>query len=210
MAINYRSKTFQLSEYLQDSKNKSFFTAFTTFAFVIIMALFGIIPAYSSLGSQIKDNELRDEAKQNLEKKLDDLKKLFDEQKQNESLVNYLFQVFPDNPTQENVIELLENLGKKDGIFIKSFGFSENQGDSNILKNLKLSSSVKYQRVNVIAEGTQSGIVNFVKEIETLRRIVNIENLTINRKTGVELTQSQANLDFKLNIQADYFYFEKN
>ena len=210
MAINYQSKTFRLAEYLKDSKNKSLFTAFVTFAFVIIMVVFGIIPAYSSLGSQIKDNESRDEMIQKLEKKLDDLKQLFDEQKQKESLVNYFSQVFPDNPSQENVINLLENIGKSDGIYIKSMTFSETSNSNNALKKLNLDPSLKYQGVNIIAEGTQAGIVSFIEKIETLRRIVNIENLTINRKSGVELTQSQPTLDFKLNIQANYFYFERN
>lgn len=202
--ITFKSTSQRLNELLENKKNRTYFVAFVTFFFVFVMAIFGIIPAYNSAITQGEENVKRDELIQKLNTKLATSKKLNDELNTNEEIIEYFDKVFPNESIQENVIILINKLGKINNVAISSMSFADLTQDQILY--LQASDRIKAESTSIALEGNQENISNFVNALEKSRRIFDVQSVSVSRKADQSVQEFGGN-DFIATIQAYYFYF---
>ncbi len=204
---NYRSITERVNELLSTSKNKSYFVAAVTVIFVVVMALAGILPAFSAFGFQAEENSRRIELIGKLEKKLSVSKKLVQEQGAKGDLVAFFAKVFPNEPGQDLIIEDVNDLTKKHGIFLQNISFSGYIAE--VAFKAKYDQRVKFQTASLIIQGDLQKIQDLVKDVEGSRRIFHIKTLVVSRKTGADLVNSPKDREYSATILFEYYYYDR-
>jgi len=200
----------KLNEIFKTTQSKTYFIAFMTFLFVLILVLFGILPAYSAFIFQSNENVRRDDLIAKLDKKLTISKDLTTEYTTKGAIISYLNQIFPSESTQDNIIQTITASVNKDSAFLQSISFVRNnlQDPSDTLIP-NLSPKVQKQQISVLAQGTQANLLILINDLETSGRIFNIKSVSLSRKTEQEIASSVLKGDYKVILQMYYYYYDK-
>lgn len=206
MPQRYSSVNKRLNDLLSTSQNKSYFVGAITVVFIVIMAMVGIIPAYSAFTFQNEENGKRDLVIEKLNKKLTISQGLSKEYDAKIDVVNYFKQTFPDNPDQKGIITLLNNIATTNNSFVKKISFNKNS--STTFVQLSYDEQIKSQQVSLTVEGSKSALLNIVKDIESSRRILNIANLAFDKINQNAIDQNTVyHGDYTLTLQLDYYFY---
>ncbi|MBE2280412.1 MAG: hypothetical protein IAE91_08480 [Ignavibacteriaceae bacterium] len=206
MPPRYRNVNKRLNEVLSTSQNKSYFVGAVTVVFIVIMAMVGIIPAYSAFTFQNEENGKRDIVIEKLSNKLRISQALSKEYDQKTGLVNYFDYTFPDSAEQEEIVTLLNDIVTTNNSFLQKITFSKNPTPNFVQSGYE--AEIKSQQVNITSEGSQSSLLNIVRDIESSRRIFNISTLTLDRKPQDIIDQGGAvNGEYTLNLQLEYYFY---
>jgi Tfp pilus assembly protein PilO len=208
MAESQQSISDKLNQYLETSQNKSYFLILVTVVFVIVMTVFGIIPAYSAFISQGVENEKRQSAIEKLSKKLEDLKSLTQESNQKEKLVNYFNYVFPERPEQEVVLKELVDISNSAGVNLQEFTFNEVSNISKDFGNNNIDPNVNALLINARLEGTQSSLTTFMSNLEQSDRIYTLRSVNIVRKPISEILNSNTENHYRLLLVLNVYYYQ--
>lgn len=201
-----RSTTQRLNELLSTSQNKSYFVAAVTVLFTVIMALVGIIPAYSAFSFQNEENERRDILIEKLEKKLKTSQSLSTEYNNKGDLVEYFSEVFPSEPNQANIVDVVEEIAVSNSSRLLRLTFNKNPSPSFTQKSFE--QQIQSQQVNATIEGSQIALLNVIKDVENSRRNLNINSMSLSRKNVEELTQEDVGFEYTITLQMEYYYFD--
>lgn len=212
MALEAQSKRNiqqQLNVLLATSKNKSYFVGAVTVLFVVFMALFGILPSYSAFTAQGEKNAQKQEAIDKLDTKRTVLDNLVVQQKEKANIFNIFNTIFPEQPEQVAVLKEVEELAIRHNIILLTSAYSEARTNVDVVRKFQTPKQVKAQTLNLLLDGSRSDLNNFISDLEKDIRILDVKNATISRKVGKELEESDPAKEYKLNLQLDYFYFDK-
>lgn len=204
-----RNVQAQLNELLATSKNKSYFVGAITVLFVILMVLLGILPSYTAFTTQGEVNVRRQDVIDKLEKKRTTLENLVRQETEKKNLFNKFNAIFPDEPVQVAVLNEIEALAVKEKNLLLNSSFTEARTNADVTRKFSTSKQVKAQTLTVLMEGDRQSLVNFVRDVEMNLRVLDIKNMVISRKVGTELEEAAPDRQYKLNIQLDYFYYDK-
>lgn len=197
----------KLNEYLQTAQHRSYFIAFVTLVFIFIMVVFGILPAYSAFLLQGVENQKRADAIEKLKKKRDDLQKLTLESQQKEDILAYFDFVFPKTPDQDEILNQMIQLADRSFIFLKNINFQENNQLQREFQPLALDPAVQSLSLSILAEGSQQTLNSFIGELENQRKIYNIKNFIITRKSSQDIQRTTPDKYYDLNLQLNIYYF---
>ncbi len=201
--------TTRLDKYFEDTKRRSYFVAAATTIFVLIIFLFGVRPAVSSVLKQNKANKVRDEAIDALELKLNTLRSLVQESEQDKDLISYFNQLFPENSSdQDYVLGELVDLVQGSNLKIVSLNFVEESNFSTVQIDFGAAPQVKSLAVSVSIDGQYGDIINFLKEMETSRRVYHLNTISITKKIQQDGQDSILDLPLRLSLEMDLFYWE--
>jgi Tfp pilus assembly protein PilO len=208
MPQRYRNVNKRLNELLATSQNKSYFVGAVTVIFIVIMAMVGIIPAYSAFTFQNEENGKRDILIEKLKTKLATSQALSKEYDNKIDLVEYFAKSFPNNADQQGIVELINSMVNENSSFLDKITFNRNPTPAFL--QLGLDAQIKSQQVSITVQGSQSSLLNIVKQIEQSRRILNIASITIDRKPQEQIDeQGVQNGEYVLNAQLEYYFFDK-
>ena len=202
VTTNYRER---LNKILATSKRKSYFVAAVTVLFAVAMFLLGILPSYSSLTLQAKENEKKDEVLNMMQTKLTTLKNLTAESEQKKDLVAFFSSAFPDSSSQEDVLNSILAFANSNKLYLSSVSFSDARRDKPLSVDFSVNDQIKSQVLSLFVEGKRDNILKFINDIEQSRRIFNIKSAIIVRKTGLELSANPER-DHKLDLQVEIYY----
>lgn len=205
----YTDVTTKLNTYLQTPQHRSYFIIFVTLIFIIVMVIFGILPAYTAFTIQGAENEKRQEAITRLDSKLTTLKKLTGESQNKADIIKYFETIFPALPDQETILNELITIGNETSVYLAGLGFKENKELKNEFSRLDipLSSNVRSLTLEVTMEGSQQTLNNFINNIEEKRRIYNIKSLNIIRKSDQQLIRTSPDKYYTLVMSVNIYYF---
>lgn len=211
MAV-YSDATTKLNNYLQTSQHRSYFLIFITLLFVIVMVIFGILPAYSSFTLQGAENAKRQEAITQLQTKLDALKNLTRESQADPKLIEYFHKIFPSSPDQDNILNEIIEIANKNAVYLVDLKYDENKELSKEFANLliPLTPNVESLTLSLTIEGSQQTLINYIRDIEAKSRIYNIKNLNIVRKGEIELLQTTPDKYYTLLMNVNIYFYNEN
>lgn len=207
MAKNRSSK---LNELLENGKSRSLFATAVTALFVVILAVVGIVPAYSSIGLQVEENKERDIAIQKLQKKLSDLQALTKESQDKKTLLDFFNSIFPKQLDQQALNSAIVTLSEKNGVYVSSLTFSRDVDLTNFALQSGIGENVKAVNIILVMEGAKDSLVKFANDIEVSRLLMHVSNLSLTRKSDVEVASSANGLDYFSTMQLYFFYFDSN
>lgn len=205
MKIELNTYKRKVDSALSTSKNKSFAIATITIAFVLLMAFAGIIPSLSSLGVQIEANGKRDDLISKLERKLTTLKNLTREYNQKSTVVNYFNQVFPGELFQEQLITAMDELCTKNNLQLDNITFLNTEFDQATLQEIT-SKQVALSRFSITGQGSREDVLKLLGDLDNKRRIMNVKNLIVTRKTGSELVSDPTFKEYRFSMQVEIYY----
>lgn len=197
----------QLSKFLEDSKNRSYFVAFVTFGFLALFVLFGIIPVYSSILGQIEENNKIERTTQQAQKKLADFQRMNQELENNADAISYFKDIFPEENEQVDIAAYLETIANQHNLTIVSINF---KGDTAIQVNPRViprvSENVERHNVGIVIEGSREDGLQFLRSLENSRRIIDITNLVFSN----EIFENQTDVTYALVIDFTYYVWNPN
>lgn len=207
MPPGYRNVNKRLNDLLSTSQSKSYFVGAVTVVFIVIMAMVGILPAYSAFTFQNEENAKRDEVIAKLTTKLQISQTLSKEYDSKIDVVNYFKEIFPDNPDQNGIITLLNDIALSNSSFLSKLSFNKNP--SVLFAQSGYEEQIKSQQVSITVEGSQSALQNIVNDIESSGRMLNILNFTLDRKTAEDIATQDgiSHGEYVLNVQMEYYYY---
>lgn len=209
MFRSFSNISAKLDEILSTSQRKTYFIAFATVVFVIVVTLAGILPAFSTLTFQGEENARRQDGINKIKAKLEDAKKLSTEYNQNPNLVNYFNLIFPNNIDQQYLITKINDLVNQNNSYLSSINFSG--GPSSTFQKLEISKEVDSLTLSIFIEGNLTDLQNILKAFEESRRIFNLTSLFFENK-DIERQQQEAfeRGNAILNLQAEVYFFKSN
>lgn len=202
------SPKIDINRYLQNSKNKSYFVIAITVIFIVLVILVGILPAYSAVVSQSRENSKRSKVLDQLEAKITALRNLSTEFSSKKDIIGIFHESFPESdPRQELVVTDITDYIKKNNLYLESIAFSEPERSISLTTEFEVASQVDSQIVAVNLEGSRENILNFIRNLENSRRIYNLEGFVLTRKVGEELDSSKIRFDFKATMRFEIYYW---
>ena len=196
----------RLNDLLATSQNKSYFVGAITVVFIVIMAMVGILPAYSAFTFQNEENAKRDLVIEKLTTKLRISQGLSKEYDSKISIVNYFKEIFPNTPNQDGIITLLNDIATSNSSYLSKLSFNKNP--SVAFTQAGYEEQIKSQQVSITVDGSQSALQNIINDIENSRRMLNILSFTLDRKTQEDLAvEAVFRGEYVLNVQMEYYYF---
>jgi len=207
MPQRYRNVNKRLNDLLATSQNKSYFVGAITVVFIVIMAMVGILPAYSAFTFQNEENGKRDLVITKLSNKLGISQGLSKEYDSKKDVVSYFEEIFPKQPSQNSIIDLVNSISVSNSSFLSKISFNKNP--SVAFTQLGYEEQIKSQQVNISVEGSQSALQNIINDIEESRRILNILTFTLDRKSQEEIDSNGGvtHGEYVLNVQIEYYYY---
>lgn len=199
------SITTKINEYLATSKEKSYFITAVTVIFTLIVLVFGIRPAVTAAVRQYNDNQLRDDAIEQLETKISSLESLVAQQNQARETINYLNFVLPRENRQDYFIDTVFEIADSEFVTISNITFEDNEEFSPAQAGILTDPSIVGQEVSISLTGSLENIISFAEEIESSRRPMLINTMNINPIVIDENTTNER-LTFSSNIILVYFY----
>lgn len=198
---------FDINRYLQTSKQKSYFVVLVTIALVILVAIVGILPAYSAILFQIRENQKRDEGVAQLNQVVEQYKNFLRLEEELNVEIDQFNSVFPvDISPQENVIEEITQMAQSANLEVSSVSFSDTSRDISLQIEFLVGALVSYQSVSISLDGSRESILEFIQELETSKRIYNIVNTRINRKDQLDQSSIVEGRDYSATIQAEFYW----
>jgi len=196
----------RLNDLLATSQNKSYFVGAITVVFIVIMAMVGILPAYSAFTFQNEENAKRDLVIEKLTTKLRISQGLSKEYDSKISIVNYFKEIFPNTPNQDGIITLLNDIATSNSSNLSKLSFNKNP--SVAFTQAGYEEQIKSQQVSITVDGSQSALQNIINDIENSRRMLNILSFTLDRKTQEDLAvEAVFRGEYVLNVQMEYYHF---
>lgn len=204
--------TQRLNKYLETSQHRSYFLIFATVAFVFVMVVFGILPAFSAFSLQGAENEKRQIAIDQLNRKLSDLRTLTQQSQEKEDIIEYFNQIFP-NATNEEILFLETILiANNNGVYLSDMTFKESTTYRTDLQNrgIVLDNKVKAIDIALKVEGSQQTLNNFIANLERKRRIYNIQDFNLNRKPDQDIVLTTPDRYYILTLNINVYYYDVN
>lgn len=201
--INWQAKINQL---LNNKRSKSYINTFATVLFILFMSLAGIIPAISSLTNQYTENEKRVVLINDLNTKLDGLKKLLGESESKSDLLNYFDSIFPEDINQDDIVKLILNLSRESSVDIESFSFEELSNNDRVTIGTLLGDNVKAIKLNLTGNGGQTAVLDFLRRIESSALILDIKQMFVDKI----IDNNSLNVTYTFNISTFYFYYSRD
>ncbi len=203
--INWQERINQM---LSTGQKKSYFTVGMTILFVVVMSIIGVIPALSSLGSQAEDNAKRDAIIEKLDTKLASLKTLTISQDSQTDLIDYFNNIMPDDYSQDDYINLIISLAKKDDVKVAYMNFERDNLDLNIKTSVLVGERVIPQYLSVSVSGDRTATLKFMGDVESSARILNINNFVLNRVPEYNSAGVNIGTTYNLTIKLIIYYFK--
>lgn len=202
----------KLNKYLETAQHRSYFLIFATVAFVFVMVVFGILPAFSAFSLQGSENEKRQIAIDQLNKKLSDLRTLTQQSQEKEDLVEYFNSIFPNATNEESLLLEIILTANSNGVYLSDLTFKESTTYRTDLQNrgVVLDNKVKALDLALKVEGSQQTLNNFISNLERKRRIYNIQDFNLNRKPDQEIVLTTPDRYYVLNLNINVYYYDVN
>lgn len=208
--IDKKTTSKEVSDFFDSIQNRSFLVGGITFFFILLFLIFGIIPAYSEVFTQLELNRKIDEVIVEAETKVQSLSFLTSELNSNQNIVNYLNSIFPIGLEQETPIIMLLDLANRFNVNISSLNFVESP-DNNFDFNSNGPNTVVIQ-FNMLGE--KDDVLDFVQELENSRMIFSINNISFSRLQNERNSEdeeiSRLVDPFSTNMSVTIFYWDTN
>lgn len=201
-----QNNRFDLSQYLQTSQRKSYFIGVVTVAFIAIVVLAGILPAYSAIALQSSENEKRDEGIDQLEQLVGQYQNFIAEEEAEANVLRQFNTSFPEEDYQDRVIEDMSDFTQRADVDLQSISFSDIQREVDLTVDFEVRPIVDYQQVNIRVVGSRQGLLELIDQIERSRTIYNIVSTSITRLQGIQGVDIIEGRDFRANIVIEYYW----
>lgn len=207
MPPRYRSASKKLNDLLSTSQNKSYFVGAITVLFIVLMTMVVILPAYSAFTFQSEENGKRNQLIEKLTKKLDISKKLTQEYDAKTKMVNYFKEVMPESAMQDTIMDLMNKTIESNSATLISITFNKNP--TPVFTQSGFDTTYKAQQISLTIKGSQSSLLNIVRDVEDSRRIFNIIDLTLDRvvQEDANFTETVNDGEYTLNLHIEYYFF---
>lgn len=203
-----KSNRFDINQYLQTSRQRSYFVVSITVGLLVLVVIVGILPAYSAIVNQRRENRKRDEGIAQLEDVITQYQSFISLEETLENEISLFNEVFPsNNAPQEDVILDVINIGSVFNIEITSISFSDAVREVSLQTDFLVSPQVESQRVSITISGTRDDILSYVQALEDSRRIYNIINVVVSKNQGEVVTDFNQEVDdFNATISAEFYW----
>ncbi len=205
----YKKSRFDLDQYLVDSKNRAYFVGLVTVVSVVAIIVGGVMPAYSAVINQNKENENRDIAQSLLTSKLEVLKKMIEEESVETEEISLLEKSFPDFAPQDDVIREVTAISQNLNVKLNSISFSKSSRDAPTFVELQLDQRIQSQEISLALDGKLETLQSFIQNLESSKRIYNIRNIVFQRKSLDDLTFAQ-DFEYKMTMKVEFFWWDNS
>ncbi len=200
MALELQNK--QLQSILSTQQGKTYTVFGVTLFVVVVMFFLAIRPSWVSITNKLSENETKSEYIAQAEDKLSTLKTLGDSYERRRPDINYLNTYLPETPEESFVLYNLTRMAIYKNLrmsFVK-VGKTDYVEDEKLAEvpNTDILSENKF---TITLEGNIDALEEYVKELENLGRIFNIESISY----SILETEDQTDL-WQMTAQG-YVYF---
>lgn len=200
-----RFRSERLRFFINTSQGKSYTVVFATSLLVLVLVMFAIFPAFSSILTQFTENTERTLAQAAIEDKNATIRQLLASEQQNRAITVALDKSLPRKLNQDLVISDLIALSKSSGAKIQSIRFgSVEEVRKDLIEFPLFGSQLEAKVINIVMEGSRAQLEVYLVQVEQFRRVFNIRNLSITQSVGTN-GQVNANSPFLLAIQAEVY-----
>ncbi|MCS7317798.1 MAG: hypothetical protein NZZ41_05775 [Candidatus Dojkabacteria bacterium] len=184
--MSSRSRILQLIDLIRKKENSNVVQVLGILVLGLVLLSLVTVPTLSSLGKNIRENQLRQELIKKQEKKIQDLQNLENKLQIQKNYIDYFEQSFPDvtNFNQEVILEFLLNRIKANQIKLLYLNFSEisqNNTSSNTNFITGLNSKVNSINFSLNLTGEKQNILNFLSDLQKNTRIYKVDSFTIKK-----------------------------
>lgn len=201
----YQPSSPKFQKILQDKKNQSLawlsLTIFTV-CFFLIVAIKPTLVTIAKLNKEIKDLAL---ANQNLQKKINAIVEAQNEFAKYSDELFLLDQAVPDSSDFPRLAYFLEQANSTEGLELKSLSLDkigQTVGSSNSTSSS--SSELKSLTFSISSSGDYLKLVNFLKDLESSRRILKLTSTSFNQTKNEKDQTSTYELSVILSGQSPF------
>ena len=110
------------------------------------------------------------------------------------------------------ILNELMDMSDNSNVYLKELNFKENKELKKDfpITDIQLPENLKAQLISIKFEGSQSTINRFLKELEEKRRIYNVRNIGITRKSDQEIVTLDQSRYYDLVINLNIYYFDES
>lgn len=198
---SYSTYLAKVSKFYDKKEVKIYTNLILTLVTISFFALFAIKPTISTIASLAKEIKDQEEVAEKLDQKIKSLQLAKKEYNANKSKLYLINEALPLNPETALFLGQIEILAQENHLELSSVQTEGLAIKGESIKNEKKIVSKKANpsfNTQLILTGEYPQIESFLKAINNLRRIVSIENISINKSKK----DSTATLSFKLETEA--------
>lgn len=199
----------KVNKYLEDNRSKSLFVGSMTLLFLIIFALFGVLPGLQSLFSRVEENSKIDVQTQKAQRAIADFQKMQSERQSNSILIEKIQDILPSNLAQTEVLLEINQIIENTGSYLQSVNFSPDVPVTTINIDYGLLDQINNSTVNISGESSNEGISRFVNALENSKRVFSIDFVNIIKKSPEAVARDGFGREYSVNIQLRYFYWSE-
>lgn len=204
MAPRFSNPTLQ--KLLTTAKGKSYTVSVVTVGLIIILLLVGVFPVVSSVFFQVSENQNKQQALTEIAEKSNTLTSLVQQEQTKRAVSLALDEYLPDGIGQEGVYTTINEIVGQTGVELASISFSDIEKRRSLRKEFKVGKTIAAKVLKISVRGSRSQLEKFITQLESARRIINILNLSEYKVDDPGVYSG----DYRLEIQAEVYYWEKN
>lgn len=181
-----------IREYSEKPALRAYLEIFLTLTAISLFGIFAIRPTVKTIGLLLKEIKAKESTLKTMNEKINNLKIAKDLYTREEDKIKLIDEAVPKQPKPDNLALQVEELAKKDSVFINNLTIENTQilGSSNAEDDQSLT-------LTLGISGSYSNLTQFANDIEDLRRPIKFDGITISSasvKEGKTLFMTLKNL----------------
>lgn len=158
-----------------------------TFLTISFFAVFAIRPTVNTIATLIANIKTQKEIEAKLNEKITNLKKAQIVFAQENARLALLDQAYPQGPQPDLLAGQIERLTAQDNLKLETFNVGKTPLDGKIAKEQGKGAESQFE-LSFLVKGEYKNIISFLKDLENLRRLVNITTIStsVSKKQGEE------------------------
>jgi len=165
----------QLKKLTETPENKTYTVAVTTVVVVVLLIFFAIRPSIASVFDKLNENSDKRKFIDQMEQKQQNLVLLTNKEVEQADQLALLDGAFPGSRKENEVLDILVSLSKSNSINLVSADLAISNEKSSIRTDLDINTA--HGVVTIGVNGTRNQIWNFIGDLESSNRIINIQQI---------------------------------
>lgn len=186
---NSRSQVSKmLNEVLESPQGKTIASGLLTATVVVLLITVAIVPALSSITTQIKRNEVLRDRNEEMEAKIENLLTLQSQEQQNATSLSEFNALLGERLYQDDIYSFMFDRTQSLGLVFQSLSFDIGDADSANIDTINESGTtsgeilppeLQLQVVNLQVKGQPDNIIQLIRTLESDKRIYDITSISI-------------------------------
>lgn len=162
---------------------KKFLELMLSLATVLIFSIFALKPTILTISQLIRDNKVKEESIQKMDTKIKNISLAQNSLQENANKIPIIYSSMPESPSPETVMRQVEGLATLNSVKILGSSFGETtligqEKEKGKTKEI-FPEGIKGFSFSISATGNYTSLLNFLKNIENLRRPIRVNSVNL-------------------------------